>query len=114
LSLEDWYLLPDRLIYERWAGVRESKNREINDRSYTSARIAHMVYSYMKQENSPDSGIEDYLPFAVAKKHSKDIKPRTARLFVKLRDAGQIPPNILAIIADVPGLYESICQVARE
>jgi hypothetical protein len=75
-----------------------------------------MVYEYIRDhEKSSPRSIEEFLPYDLKSlEQSELIDKVTAEIIIEARDNGNLPPNILSNIVNVPGLYEAICLVGSK
>ncbi|MDJ0579075.1 hypothetical protein [Crocosphaera sp.] len=107
--------MPYHLVLKKWLGIKKAKQREINQNSFTVAQVASLAYNYLRDpKKSFPSDFRQFLPFEPETKHEKTISQKTAQIFVKCRDEGLIPSNILYEIAQVDGLYETICKLGKQ
>lgn len=112
LPLNIWYNAPDFVIFKTWLGVKKSKEKEVNDLSWTNSQIASMMFNYIRDPKNSSSGKpSDFLRFEVEKKYESIVSVETAKIFIECRDQGWIPPHILKDISLIPDLYESICKM---
>ncbi len=119
MPVENFYNYPDYLIVKLWSGVRESKNRQVNTDSYTTAQLSALFYNYILAKSSEDTPTEtmnfkDFLPFEIKAKHEDAISVETAKIIMEAIKAGLMPGRIQKAIIDVPDLYETICSQARK
>lgn len=94
--------MPVNLVLSHWLEVKKSKQREINQQSYTSSHIASFIYNYLKGEDAQPLELSDFLPFREQVKEGY-VLARTARIFLDKMEDGLIPPNILA---DIKGIND--------
>jgi hypothetical protein len=116
LPLEDFYNYPNHQIIKVWQGVKLAKAKEVNALSIATAQLTSMVYEYIRDhEKSSPRSIEEFLPYDLKSlEQSELIDKVTAEIIIEARDNGNLPPNILSNIVNVPGLYEAICLVGSK
>ena len=116
MPLDDFYNYPGYQILKVWQGVKLAKAKDINALSLANANIASMVYEYLRDhKNSQDLTVNDFLPYDLKSiEQSELIDKETATIIVKARDEGNLPPNILADIINVPDLYQAILLMAEQ
>lgn len=107
--------MPYQLVLRKWLGVKKAKQRQINENSFTVAQITSLAYNYIRDpKKSFPADFRDFLPFPVPTKHEKTITKETAKAFVRSKEKGLIPPQILSNIAQIDELYETICKLGKQ
>jgi hypothetical protein len=116
LPIDDFYNYPATQIIKVWQGVKKAKAQEQNAQSMASANIAYMVYEYIRDHNkSIQKTIWDFLPYDLKTvEQSQMIDKETAITIIKARNNGDLPPNILKYITQIPNLYEAILLMGNQ
>lgn len=111
--MDDWYEMPDWLLYETWAGVKKSKYQEYNFLNYSASHVASFVYNYIRDRNNSEAlSNSDFLPFDLTPIIGS-LSADTAKILMKVINDGLIPPTMIALIVDC-GLMETVKKLGKE
>lgn len=106
-QLQEFAAFPVDYAIALWSGLRERRERDVNDRSLSTARLGCTVEAFLGGKPR----IEDYLRYPIANKKKIDTKGVTREAAIALRDdyrAGVLNPWVARAFFANKELFEII------